>query len=63
MTKEEIIEELAQQRTENAEIPELESTYLDYQKDQLEWYDQEDLITAYQHEVDEDFTVEDLTDE
>ena len=63
MTKEEIIEELAQQRTENAEIPELESTYLDYQKDQLEWYDQEDLITAYQHEVDEDFTIEDLTDE
>ena len=63
MTKEEIIEELAQQRTENAEIPELESIYLDYQKDMIEWYDQEDLITTYKNEIDEDFTVEDLTDE
>lgn len=63
MAKYKIIEELAQQRTENAEVSELKSAYLNSQRDNLEWWTEEDLIEIYQKEVNEKFTTEDLTDE
>lgn len=48
---EEMIEELAQHRTENADIEELMNLYRDRQKAMINSWPEEEIITAYKIEI------------
>jgi len=47
----EMIDELAQYRTELADIPELESSFYDNQYEKLEMMDEKDILEAYKTEI------------
>ena len=62
MTRDDLIDSIAQERTDNAEIPELETVYYNDQYDRLQEFTTEELIEIYSNYFD-DYEEGDLEDE
>lgn len=59
MTRDDLIDSIAQERTDNAEVPELEEHYYDTQCMALEDFTTEELVEIYSEYFD-DYEEEDL---